>query len=214
MVTSPALPDRLIDITGLRSGELVVLQYMGRSKWLCRCDCGNLAAVHSVQLRNSKTRSCGHVVTAVLLERNTSHRRSGTREYAAWGGMLTRCTNPNSKDFNRYGGRGISVCERWRTFENFLEDVGPKPSASHSLDRIDVNGNYEPGNVRWATLNEQAANKRRNRYLIVDGVKRLAIHVAKENGISSDCFDNRVNTLGWDMMRAATEPSQARYLRS
>ena len=107
-------------------------------------------------------------------------------EYNTWKGMRQRCTNPNHRVYALYGGRGIAVCERWaNSFQAFLDDVGPKPSPDHSLDRVDVNGNYEPGNVRWATQQEQCRNQRRNRRLIYQGEERTLAEICQAAGVES-----------------------------
>jgi len=94
---------------------------------------------------------------------------SRTNEYSIWSKIVTRCTNPETKDYPKYGGRGIQICDRWRDFANFFADVGHRPSLQHSLDRINNNGNYEPGNVRWATAKEQARNRRGNHLVCLNG---------------------------------------------
>jgi hypothetical protein len=163
----------LIDLTGQRFGRLAILDRVDplrRSReawWQCRCDCGNTKITTSRYLRTGITTSCGCLVNelrAGLAYRNTTHGEAGnlTPEYRAWTGMKDRCYNPNSMKYHLYGGRGIRVYEGWRrSFETFLADVGRRPSADHSLDRFpDGDGNYEPGNVRWATYSEQNSNRR------------------------------------------------------
>lgn len=141
-------------------------------RWLCRCDCGAQKVVSAGKLRDMKIKSCGCLrreVTSALRRSHGCTSVSGvtkwTPEYRAWISMKTRCADyPDRPDYALYFARGIRVCERWlNSFQNFLSDVGPRPSDTHSLDRIDVDGNYEPSNVRWATRSEQAFNTRRSK---------------------------------------------------
>ena len=145
----------LIDIAGQQFGRLRVISREGTSSsrktlWLCECACGNTALVTSNQLRRGRTNSCGCL----------RHGYTKTPTYNAWCGAKKRCCNTQDKDYKNYGGRGIRVCARWlESFENFLKDMGERP-AGKSLDRIDVDGDYELSNCRWATASEQAQNRR------------------------------------------------------
>lgn len=113
------------------------------------------------------------------------HGLVGTPEYSTWKSMIQRCTNPNRVAYKHYGGRGIRVCERWRwSFLNFWRDMGPRPSEAHSLDRIDLSGDYEPGNCRWATPAEQARNRTANRWITFDGRTQIIADWAQELGVS------------------------------
>jgi hypothetical protein len=124
-----------------------------------------------------------------------SHGMSGSPEYRCWESMIRRCTNPKSTDFKNYGGRGITICDRWRaSFEAFYADVGSRPSPDHSLDRYpDVNGNYEPGNVRWATRTDQARNRRSNRIVEIDGEKMSLAEAAERTGTSYSTAKKRLH---------------------
>jgi hypothetical protein len=153
------------DLTSRRFGRLVALEFAGRSKkgnayWKCRCDCGNVVTVEKPNLKWS-TVSCGCYRTEV----NGTHHMTESPTYQSWCSLITRCTNQNRKDWKNYGGRGIKVCDRWlHSFENFLADMGPRPDGM-TIDRIDNDGNYEPGNCRWATKLEQNRNTTRIRKL-------------------------------------------------
>lgn len=126
-----------------------------------------------------------------------------------WGRMVQRCINPNARDYPMYGGRGVTVCDRWRTLANFIADVGPRPTRQHSIDRYpDKNGNYEPGNVRWATPTEQANNTRRNRLLTAFGKTQTMAQWARETGITQDALEQRLRTLQWPIERALTTPNR------
>ena len=159
------------DETGKRYHSLTVLSKIGRDKqgraiWLCRCDCGNEIEARGASLREGNTKSCGCAKKASGPLNATIHgegvRHEQTPEYRTWCAMRSRCNTPSAGNYAGYGGRGIKVCARWDDFLTFLADMGRKPSPAHSIDRVDPNGDYEPGNCRWSTASEQQRNKRRN----------------------------------------------------
>jgi hypothetical protein len=154
------------DLTGQKFGILTVKQREYKNVkdtiWLCQCDCGKMKEIRATHLKSGATISCG-CLQSKPGDKNPNYRHGGrySPEYWPWQALKDRCVNKNRGDFQSYGGRGITVCERWRdSFENFFADMGPRPSPKHSVDRIDVNGNYEPGNCRWASISEQSRNKR------------------------------------------------------
>ncbi len=153
----------LIDLTGRRFGRLIALVYLNRGKWRCRCDCGKIKEVAGPSLRRGLTSSCG-CLHLEKVSKPHRHGRAKSKEYRAYHGMLGRCYNPKNSDYHNYGGRGICVCAAWLAkeggFEAFYLALGPIPSPSHTLDRIDNDKNYEPSNCRWATRLAQVRNRR------------------------------------------------------
>lgn len=148
---------------GQRYGRLVAIEFVdrdqyGHQRWKFLCDCGREKVILASRVCAGRTKACG-----CLMGTQTKHGRWNTTEYRIWLGMGTRCNNPKDHMYVYYGARGIAICERWQKFENFYADVGSRPSPSHSIDRIDNDGNYEPGNVRWATKSQQALNRRKPR---------------------------------------------------
>lgn len=203
-----------IDLTGKRFGRLVVHSRgpsgaRNASRWVCLCDCGNQVSVADGNLKSGCTTSCGCYRREVLRRGALSlrkHGMSGTKELAAWQHMHSRCYTESDKRFQRYGGRGIKVCERWHSFAAFLEDMGKAPSADHSIDRIDVDGNYEPGNCRWATSKQQNRNRTNNRIVEINDVAKPLAEWCEEYGVSYALVSKRLRR-GWPPVEALTTPN-------
>lgn len=199
---------RLIDLTGQSFGLWSVIEKAGNSPrgaalWSCRCECGNLSRVSGTDLRKGKSVSCGCKNTAALASSRRTHGASGTRLHSIWKNMRKRCLNPRTPGFELYGGRGIAVTNEWddfSTFKDWAHSVGYRDDLS--IERIDVDGNYEPANCMWANAEVQSANRRFVRKA-PDG--ELWWHKARRNGITWAAFTWRVSD-GWDMRLADTWP--------
>lgn len=189
-VIAPAAPKKLSD--GRR-----------RACWLCRCDCGAERVLNALVLALGKSLSCG------CLRGKHRHTAGGrpSPTYISWASMMDRCHYPKHWAFARYGARGISVCERWRVFEGFLADMGERPKG-RTLDRYpNRDGNYEPGNCRWATPSQQSENRANTVWFEIDGVRRTTAQWARATGIRRDVLYHRIRA-GWDPRRALTQPVQ------
>lgn len=195
-------------VIGHRFGRLVIEagpddRGRGHRFWVCRCECGREKRAREDHLRSGATRSCGCLRTTALAERSTTHGGTGTTEYNIWRAMRARCERPEHERYADYGGRGITVCERWQDFAAFLSDMGQRPPG-RSLDRKDVNGDYEPNNCRWATYTQQTRNKRSNRMIEHDGQTHCVAEWAEMTGIGESTIAWRLSR-GWPAERALTQ---------
>lgn len=198
----------LIDVTGQRFGRLTVLsvvrQASGKSPLCtCLCECGATKAIEQRHLRAGVVVSCGCFGKEQTRKANTKHGAVGSPTYRSWQNMRDRCENPSSNEWHNYGGRGIRVHPSWQRFEAFVADMGIRPTGT-SIDRIDVDGNYEPGKCRWATQKEQALNRRKNVRISLNGKSLTAGEWAEITGINVRTIRVRLQR-GWTAERALTE---------
>jgi len=187
---------RFIDLTGQRFGRLVVLSRAkndndGKARWSCLCDCGVTAIVQRSTLRRGESKSCGCLKKELAAEAKTTHGMHRTPIYKTWSDMKTRCLNENDTNYKYYGGRGITVCERWLEFENFYADMGDKPEGL-TIERRNNDKGYSPGNCYWATHSEQQRNTRINRMIRYNGKKQCLSAWAEETGIHCDTLRYRL----------------------
>lgn len=210
-----------IDLTECQFGRLTVIKrvpppFGKRTRgayWQCICECGAESIVMSQSLVKGSTRSCGcygrEVASEIGRRARTTHGLSKTTEYCIWSNLRDRCHNPNGDAYKDYGGRGIKVCSRWDDFSAFIADVGKRPSKRHTLDRINNDGNYEPGNVRWATRSEQNNNKRSNRLVTYRGVTMTLNQALTVSGRKVDRMTatSRIRS-GWTIDSALEMPPQ------
>lgn len=203
------------DLTGLVFGRLTVIGFSGKTgiqpKWYCRCECGNIVNVFSSNLKRGTSSSCGCYFDEVNKEKSIVHGLSAgnkSPEYRSWVAMINRTSSKSNKCYQNYGGRGITVCDRWLDVRNFVEDMGLKPSDKHTIDRIDVNGNYCPENCRWATQKEQAVNKTTNRRLTYNGITKTMGEWENDLGFKVGTIKGRLR-IGWSVDKAISEPVRA-----
>ena len=199
---------RVKNLVGQKFGRLTVEAFSGANKWgnalwKCRCECGNEKVAQSALLLSNQVGSCGCLAKAGHFKRQ--HSACYTPEYSAWNNIKGRTANPNHKSFKDYGARGIKMCEEWmNSFSAFLEHVGHRPSRNHSIDRIDNNLGYIPGNIRWSTRKEQQRNRRCTKNLTFNGETHCLAAWSEKTGISYDALCRRVRD-GWSPERALTE---------
>lgn len=198
---------------GRKFGRLTVLSVVPlppktkQRKIIVRCDCGSVKEVRLSHVRGGLTQSCGCLIIETITKHGHAHRRTKSAdEYVIWLGMRHRCNTPQKAKHKNHAGRGIKVCARWDDFAAFLEDMGPRPSKAHSIERIDNDGDYEPGNCRWATVKEQAHNKRTNHLLTLDGETLPIAAWAARSGIHENTILYRVR-YGWPIRDAIYKPS-------
>jgi hypothetical protein len=197
-----------LNLVGQRFGNLIVQSEdqidNGKSRWICLCDCGQKKSILACHLRSGKIVSCGCYRKQINSDLHRTHgqapkNQKRTRTYTTWASMLMRCNNPNHQFYHQYGGRGIAVCDRWRKFEKFYEDMGDKP-IDHSIERINVDGNYEPGNCRWANADDQANNRTSTIIVNVNGEVMPLSTACRIAGIPYKTVLNR-KKMGWTESR-------------
>lgn len=205
-----ALGTNAKDLSGQTFGYLTALRPVGRAKgreiiWLCQCRCGNKHRTVGSRMKSGMGLSCGCRHKEIV----STHRMTKTPAHKSWMAMRARCFNPRAKGYEHYGGRGITICARWDSFENFLADMRERP-AGMTIERIDNNGNYEPTNCRWATRAEQSLNTSQNHYLTYQGETLLISEWAKRLGVKTYVLCHRV-AQGWPDERVVGQPFNRRF---
>jgi len=178
---------KALDLSGKRFGKLIAIERIGRkgsfALWVFRCDCGNEKQATTQLVMRGHTQSCGCLQLESKRANATTHGQSGSLTYRRWCSMYNRCMNPKQGSYKRYGGAGIAICDRWRTFESFLKDMGECPPG-HTLDRKESAGNYEPGNCRWATPKQQANNTKNSLFITYKEKTQTLKEWAEELGLN------------------------------
>lgn len=221
-------------LIGQRFGKLTVIAqaelYISprghkAERWLCRCDCGKEKIVMRGHLCSGATTSCGCLVSEKTRKRNTTHGLTYTILYRIWRGIISRCNIPSASGYENYGGRGITVCEEWHNdFQAFYEwayangykeEILPNGRSKWTIDRIDVNGNYEPSNCRWITVQGQSNNRRSNYPIEYNGRTQTIAEWAKELGINYHTLHDRLLVHGWSVEKALkTPPEEYRHKKT
>ena len=210
---------QFVDFSGRRFGRWAVVRRAedyrrGIPQWLCRCSCGNEGVVRAGILKSGQSRSCGclnlEIRSRICVERNTTHGMSGSRTHRIWCNIFTRCENKKALSYAKYGAKGVSICAQWRTFENFLTDMGKCPSPRHTIDRVNPKGNYEPGNCRWATMKQQQNNRSNNRKITFNGRTMTLQQWADKTGIDRKTISGRIDRLNWPIDQALTASTSPR----
>lgn len=206
----PGTPPRY-HLEGQKFGRWLVLERSHANShysyfWSCVCDCGTRRNVLQKSLLSGLSRSCGCLKREVASETSKKHGLSNTKEYKIWAGIKDRCHNPDTPSYKNYGARNIRVCQRWLdSFEDFMEDMGERPSPLHTVDRINNNEGYFPSNCRWATRKQQQRNSRQNRLLTYMGKTLCVAEWSEVIGIEDKVLRSRIER-GWSVEKALTTP--------
>ena len=199
------MANRITDISGQKFGRLTAIKPDGRYKsgnvrWLCRCECGNYTHSDSFRLRKGEAKSCGCYASERMTRLNTKHGGFGPRLYEIWRQMHRRCYGKNTKAYKDYGGRGITICDEWKEYKPFQKwAIANGYQEGLTIDRIDVNGNYEPSNCRWATMKEQANNRRSCHIVDYNGERHTISEWADIYGVDQRRLYDRLSRNGWDL---------------
>lgn len=208
-------PNKTMNITGLRFNNLTAVRFDHRDErvkggahyWLFRCDCGNEVVLRKNSVTSNNTTCCADCSRKRKALVNTKHGGIGTRLYREWAGIIQRCTNPNDTSWERYGAKGITVCEDWKHFELFKEWALSHGYADNlTIDRIDSSKGYHPDNCRWASVREQANNKQRTIWIEYEGERMQLSYWADRLGFPYHTLYDRLYRYGWTVERAFTEP--------
>ena len=206
-----------VNVIGVKYELLTIKSFFKKIKnhyyYNCICDCGNLKVVEIGNIKSGNTRSCGCKRKNVTSKRSITHNMVTSSEYSTWCGIKRRCLDKNNPAYRNYGGRGIKICDRWlESFENFIEDMGRKPTPKHSIDRIDNNGNYELSNCRWATSKEQNNNKRNNIFITINNYRLLLSEACILHNKPLNLVKNRIRR-GWNIIDALEKPIRKKALK-
>ena len=200
---------RLINLAGNKYGRWEVISRQGadhrnESLWLCRCGCGQTGVITSSSLRSGNSQSCGCLRKEETIKRLSTHGMSETILYNRWRTMINRCENHSHIQYADYGGRGITVCESWHDFSNFFRDMG-EPLSFQSIERKDTNGNYEPSNCVWASMEQQQNNRRNNHLVTMNGQTLTLAQWSRKVGLSSALIRHR--------LKIGMSPEEALFLK-
>jgi len=202
---------KILDLTGKKFGRLTVLEVdttsnSGKKKWLCTCECGKTISIIGSNLVSGNSKSCGCYKSEKLAKTHMEHGMTGTPTYRCWREMLRRCNDSRRFQYKNYGERGIAVCESRGDFKNFISDMGERPTALHSLDRIDNDRGYYKENCRWASNQQQNNNTRRNRRIDFLGRDMTFAEWGRALNLPKGIIGQRINRLGWDPIKALLTP--------
>ena len=199
------------NLVGQKYGRLTVIERIGsktgKTYWHCVCDCGGTKNATAGDMRFGRTLSCGCLRKESLSKISKTHGMTKSRIYQCWSDMMTRCRNSKDKHYKWYGARGIMICEKWLSFDGFYEDMQDGYADDLTLDRIDVDGNYEKSNCKWSTVQEQCDNRRSNHYITYQGITDTLTNTCKRCNVSRSLVTDRLKT-GWDVKSAIERPPQ------